>query len=105
MERLAEVRLELGASHSAFEGHFPGEPILPGVVLLDLVAGALRVALGAGWRVKALPSVRWRAVVRPGESLQIRILSAERAGHVGFEVKSGETLVSDGTLVVEQAVS
>jgi 3-hydroxymyristoyl/3-hydroxydecanoyl-(acyl carrier protein) dehydratase len=104
VERLAEVRLELAASHPAFEGHFPGEPILPGIALLDLVVGTLSVALGPGWRVAAMPVVRWRAVVRPGETLLIQIGSLERAGHVGFEVKSGETLVSHGTLVVEQAL-
>jgi len=103
VESIADVRLPIPASHAAFEGHFPGEPILPGVALLDLVVTALREKLGAEWWVTAIPSVRWRAVVRPGDALQIRLAQLEKEGHVGFEVRSGETLVSHGTLVGERA--
>lgn len=102
LEPPAESRVELPPSHPAFAGHFPGEPILPGVALLDMVLRALGDTLGAGQRVTGLPSVRWRAVVRPGETLRIRIRSRP-GGRLAFEVLSGDTLVSDGSLVVEPA--
>ena len=36
-EVVASQRIEIGADHPAFDGHFPGRPILPGVALLAAV--------------------------------------------------------------------
>lgn len=40
-------RLRISAQHPSLPGHFPGHPVVPGVVLLDRVAAALERA-GAG---------------------------------------------------------
>lgn len=104
-DRLAEVRVPVHPAHAAFEGHFPGEPIFPGVALLGLVVSALQEKLGYDLRVTAIPSVRWRAVVRPGDVLDVRLTRLEEEDHVAFEVRNGETLVSHGTLVAGRAVS
>lgn len=100
VEPLAEVRLEISGTHAAFEGHFPSEPILPGVVLLDLVVTTLQQALGPAWRLVAIPSVRWRGVVRPGDALQLRVERLEAERQVSFVVRCGDRLVSNGRLVV-----
>jgi len=103
VERLAQVRVPVPLSHAAFAGHFPGEPIFPGVALLALVVAALRERLGNDVWVTAIPALRWRAVVRPGDVLEIRLSRLEQEDHVGFEARSGETLVSHGTLVTTRA--
>jgi len=100
VEPLAEVRLEIPPAHAAFEGHFPGEPILPGIALLDFVVTTLQRVLGPDWRLVAIPSVRWRGVVRPGDALQLRIARLDAEGRVSFVVHGGDRLVSDGSLVV-----
>jgi 3-hydroxymyristoyl/3-hydroxydecanoyl-(acyl carrier protein) dehydratase len=100
VEPLAEVQLEIPAAHAAFEGHFPGEPILPGVALLDFVVATLQHALGPDWRLVAIPSVRWRCVVRPGDALQLRITRLDAEGQASFVVRGGDRVVSDGRLVV-----
>jgi 3-hydroxymyristoyl/3-hydroxydecanoyl-(acyl carrier protein) dehydratase len=93
------------ASHAAFEGHFPGEPVFPGLALLGLVVSALQEKLGYDLRVTAIPWVRWRAVVRPGDVLDVRLTRLEKEDHVGFEVRCGGRLVSHGTLVAGRAAS
>lgn len=47
------LALELPWPHPALAGHFPGEPILPGVVLLDEALHAIEAASGATgpWRI------------------------------------------------------
>ena len=56
-----------------FEGHFPGHPILPGVVALGwLLAGAKRFAghpLGAA----ELRNVKFQVVIAPGAALELSI--------------------------------
>jgi acyl-CoA synthetase (AMP-forming)/AMP-acid ligase II/3-hydroxymyristoyl/3-hydroxydecanoyl-(acyl carrier protein) dehydratase len=71
-------------AHPSIPGHFPGDPIVPGVVILARVAEAIRsrfpdIELGA------LLNVRFHAPLRPGESFCVR--PQLQAGLVRFEVQ------------------
>ena len=63
------VSLRIAADHPALAGHFPGFPIVPGVVLLDEALHAIEQALAT----EALPwhigNVKFHHVVRAGEQL------------------------------------
>jgi 3-hydroxyacyl-[acyl-carrier-protein] dehydratase len=76
----------VAADHPAFAGHFPGQPVLPGVVVLgevlELLLREAPEALGAQPRVSA---VKFLAPVRPGACLEIH-WSAPAAQRVRFEV-------------------
>lgn len=71
--------------HPALAGHFPGNPIVPGVVLLDAVLRA------AGLGRARLPSVKFHAPLRPGEEFTIRIEKQK------FSVHRGATLIVSGS--------
>ena len=50
--------LIIAADHPAFAGHFPGNPMLPGVVLLELILAAAGIAaIGGVTRLKFLRPV------------------------------------------------
>jgi 3-hydroxymyristoyl/3-hydroxydecanoyl-(acyl carrier protein) dehydratase len=89
--------LDVPAGHPAFEGHFPGHPILPGVVLLAELMAAVR-AEGSGtareWRVD---SAKFASPVAPGTRLTLLRRDDDR-GRVRFEVRAGERLVASGVL-------
>jgi 3-hydroxymyristoyl/3-hydroxydecanoyl-(acyl carrier protein) dehydratase len=73
MPEMASRRVEVASDHPAFAGHFPGQPLLPGVVLLgEVLEVLLREApatLGAQPRISA---VKFLAPVRPGAGLEVR---------------------------------
>jgi 3-hydroxymyristoyl/3-hydroxydecanoyl-(acyl carrier protein) dehydratase len=79
-------RVAIAPSHPAFAGHFPGQPLLPGVVLLgEAIEVLLReapAALGTQPRVSA---VKFLAPVRPGADLEVR-WSAPGQERLRFEV-------------------
>lgn len=83
--------------HPAFAGHFPGQPLLPGVSLLSEVLEAvlrdpaLAAAVGPAPRLGA---AKFLSPVRPGSSLSIQFSASASA--VRFEVKVGERAVASG---------
>lgn len=95
--------ITIPAGHPAFTGHFPGTPILPGVLLLDETLRALERpgdAARVQWRIA---SAKFLKPVGPGEQLQIENESLPN-GSVRFNVFSAGTLVATGTLAPAQAV-
>ncbi len=89
--------LSIPAQHPAFDGHFPGAPILPGVVLLDETLRAVQRAggfSGQGWRVA---TAKFLEPVRPGEPLTLEHEQLAN-GSIRFTIRSDDRSVANGTL-------
>jgi 3-hydroxyacyl-[acyl-carrier-protein] dehydratase len=63
--------LSIGADHPSLPGHFPGRPVVPGVVLLDRVAAAFERWHGAG--VGALPQAKFLQPLLPDQCAEIEL--------------------------------
>ncbi len=87
------IREEVAHSHPAVAGHFPGNPIVPGALLLGRVARAAAKAYGA--TPKSLSAARFHVPLRPGEPYDIE-LEAGRGPALKFRVLCGATLVAAG---------
>jgi len=84
--------------HPAFAGHFPGTPIVPGVMLLDTVLQALAAATGIALDICDIGSVKFLSPAKPGDELVIQhILSA--SGTIRFEVVAGMRKIASGSIV------
>jgi 3-hydroxyacyl-[acyl-carrier-protein] dehydratase len=97
---MTPIALPIAASHPAFDGHFPGAPVLPGVVLLDEAIRAIELADGGAPRCWRVAAVKFLRLVRPGEAL---VLEQERlaSGTVRFTVRCAGQAVATGALSLE----
>jgi 3-hydroxymyristoyl/3-hydroxydecanoyl-(acyl carrier protein) dehydratase len=85
-----ETRIQTPLEHPCYAGHFPGNPIVPGVVLLDLIVEAL----GRG-APRLLGSVKFHRAVRPGDAFTLRWQSSGEK--LNFRGVDGEQLLVEGT--------
>lgn len=56
-----------------FQGHFPGDPLLPGIAQLHLVMETIRTSLNADVLLTGLKRVRFKRVIRPHETIAIAV--------------------------------
>jgi 3-hydroxyacyl-[acyl-carrier-protein] dehydratase len=97
-----EVRVD--SRHACFEGHFPGEAILPGIAQLQLILAAAERESGAPQNLTALHAFRCRRPIRPGQLLQVRARRVE-GRRLRFELRDASGRYSDGVAELEEAGS
>jgi 3-hydroxymyristoyl/3-hydroxydecanoyl-(acyl carrier protein) dehydratase len=88
---------EVPRGHPSFEGHFPGHPVLPGVVLLAEAMAAIGTATGTTARDWTLDNVKFLGAVEPGARLAITH-SVSPSGGVKFEIREGPRVVANGAM-------
>jgi len=79
--------------HPAFAGHFPGRPILPGVVLLDEALRAAR-ELAPDARAWTIPQAKFLQPVLPGDALQLCLRALPSTGVAFSFTRAGEVVAS-----------
>ncbi len=83
------LSLAIATDHPAFAGHFPGRPVLPGVVLLDLCLRSIasRRADGAAW---SIDNAKFLSPVAPGDALVLSFDETVSAtGRIALRVVAG----------------
>ena len=93
-----------------FRGHFPGNPIVPGVILTEALAQTAGIAAAWGsdarcFLLSAIRSMKFPAAARPEERI---ILNARKAGEIGglwmFDVRAEVegNIVAVGQIVLSE---
>ena len=68
-----QVALRMNESHRVYEGHFPGTPITPGVLTLQMIRECASRKTGRRLRYRTIKNCRFAAMVRPGDTLQLKM--------------------------------
>ena len=90
------MQFSIAPDHPCLPGHFPGRPLVPGVVLLDQVLAAIEAAHGPLGPLR-LPQAKFVQPLLPGE--QARVELAGSAPRWRFRVLRDGTLLASGEVV------
>jgi 3-hydroxymyristoyl/3-hydroxydecanoyl-(acyl carrier protein) dehydratase len=91
-----DTPLVFPAAHPALAGHFPGLPIVPGVLLLDAAIHALECQ---GKVVSGVASAKFLQIVGPDQPLTLTWTAGDTA-RAGFEIRSAGQRAASGTLLI-----
>lgn len=94
--------LAIPANHPAYAGHFPGQPILPGVVLLDAALHALAGVQGMPAANGQIKSAKFLSPVSPGEALTLHY-TVSAAGGFRFDIRCAARTVASGAVAFAEA--
>jgi 3-hydroxyacyl-[acyl-carrier-protein] dehydratase len=101
-----EARTWFDDDNPMFAGHFPGNPIVPGVILTEALAQAAGIAAASGYPETAKPlfllsairTMKFRRAVGPGRTIDLR---AEKIGATDALLQFKVTASVDGLVAAE----
>lgn len=65
--------LKINRDHPIFEGHFPGQPVVPGVCMLQMVREVMEVQLDKKLFVAEADNIKFLTVINPDQHSQIQL--------------------------------
>ncbi|MDE2202798.1 MAG: AMP-binding protein [Burkholderiaceae bacterium] len=97
------MRFSIPPDHPALPGHFPGHPIVPGVVLLDHALQRIGAALGRSFDACKISSAKFLSPAAPGDQLDVAFDTAA-SGTIRFTIRMGDRDVASGVLSAKDEV-
>ena len=90
-----ETSRVIRADHGSLAGHFPGVPIVPGVVILDEVLAAVEQWRGA--RVRIIRAVKFLQPLLPEQQFTI-VADAFSKNEIAFRCLANDRIIVEGRL-------
>lgn len=90
--------LRVPGTHPALPGHFPGRPIVPGVVLLQCVLEEAERWLGHAVSVRALPQAKFSAPLLPEQDAELELRLT--ADELRFSITRDAQVLTQGLFTV-----
>ncbi|NUS37583.1 MAG: hypothetical protein HOQ02_00960 [Lysobacter sp.] len=98
------MRFSIPPDHPSLPGHFPGRPVVPGVVVLEHVVAAIEALHGALPPLR-LPQVKFVQPLLPGQEAEIVLDAQPAARRWRFRVLRGDVLVANGEVVAREVAA
>lgn len=81
-----------------FQGHFPGQPIVPGVAQLDWAVQFAKTRFSTLVEVKEVSQLKFRELMQPGAAVTLKLDFNSEKNSITFRYFQGETVYSSGII-------
>ena len=89
------VEIEFNPGHDIFKGHFPGNPVVPGVCMVQIIKEILREIYGKSFTMKQASNLKFLSVINPDKNQVVQVdISILKEDANGLEV-SGSIFKSE----------
>ncbi len=103
----AHTSFQIKKDHSCLAGHFPGNPIVPGVVILDEVASII-LQQDSTFKITGFSSVKFSQPLLAEQEVTVhledKILASSGHSKIKFSVYNNGELVAQGEIKLEEQV-
>ena len=89
-EQSIHAQLDVDEHLELFKGHFPGQPVFPGVLMVEAIAQAGAILLLSEPALKGktpffggIDECRFKRIVKPGETLDLHVEVIKKKGPIG----------------------
>jgi 3-hydroxyacyl-[acyl-carrier-protein] dehydratase len=94
-----ESSFTIARDHLSLDGHFPGNPLVPGVLLLERALECAEEKIGHKLAVRAIVQAKFVAPLKPEEAARV-VLRHSRTD-LRFAVHHGERLIAQGIFALD----
>ena len=104
IEKISETKynsiIELNKDHDVFKGHFPGNPVTPGVCMMQIIKELAQEIVGSSLIMTSSSNVKFMAIINPEINATLR-LELEFVGDVSTDLKVKNTTYFDETVALK----
>ena len=90
----------LNNQHAVFQGHFPGNPVMPGVCMMQIIKELSQQIVGSSLFMKSASNVKFMAIINPDKNARLE-LDLEISGDLESEIKVKNTTTFDQTVALK----
>jgi len=94
-----DMTFTISSAHPSLEGHFPGNPVVPGVVILDEVINIIK-SIKPGFTITAIPTVKFIHPLLPGQTVSLEVNEKSETA-ISFTCYYNETKLVTGQLTLK----
>lgn len=91
-----KVKIEIDPQHEIFEGHFPGNPVVPGVCMLQMLTDILEKQHSKKILLRSARNMKYVATIQPKETTGLFYLIKEKPTEKGLKIQA--TLQNEETV-------
>jgi len=99
-DHTTEAHVAIDASHPIFKGHFPGKPIMPGVIMVRIVKAIAERMIGSPLEMISARSIKFLAPVDPGITTEL-IFKTSAIKNEDGSVRINSEGSASGTIVMK----
>ncbi len=92
--------IEINPSHKIFEGHFPGQPVVPGVCMMQMIKEITETGTGKEFFLQKADIVKFLAVIVPQKNIAIQA-QIKYSGTQDNVLNFDATLFKDATIYLK----